>query len=115
MKHLAVSIKNVKGREWHFKLLADKTFDKIHNLEDEGNTGMTISSKYEVHFKKSEWDMVAIRHELGHVYFHMSGTVTADLTPLQVEETMCEIIGHNGPEIVMIADSISECFLNYHR
>lgn len=114
MKHLAMIQKNIKGRNWQFKLLSDRIFDKVHNPEGtENNTAMTVSSKYEVHFSKSEWNLVDIRHELLHVYFHMSNTVAADLTPLQTEETIADIFGHNGPEMCMVADSVAECFFNY--
>lgn len=115
MKHLAHIIKEIKGKQWHFKLFSDRVFDKVHNPNDEGNAGMTIFSKYEVHFSKSEWDLVDIRHELSHVYFYMSNTGSAELSALQTEETMCEIFGNHAPEMVMIADSIAECFLNYHK
>lgn len=115
MKHLAQIRKEIKGKTWHFKLLSDKVFNKIHNPNDEGNTGMTVFSKYEVHFSKSEWDLVDIRHELFHVYFHMSNTGSAGLDSSQTEETMCEIFGNHALEMIMIADNIAECFLNYDK
>lgn len=116
MKHLAAITRDIKGRSWTFKLLSDRVFDKIHNPEgDEGNTGMTIFSRYEVHFSKSEWDLVDIRHEIAHIFFFMSNTGSAELTALQTEETMCEIFGSNALEMCVHADVVAECFLNYHK
>lgn len=116
MKHLASITRNIKGREWTFKLLSDRVFDKIHNPEGtEGNTGMTIFSRYEVHFSKSEWDLIDLRHEISHIYFFMSNTGSADLSALQTEETMCEIFGTHGLEMCLLADNVAECFLNYHK
>lgn len=115
MKAMASIVIQIKGKPWTFKLVSDRVFNKVHNPEGESNTGMTVFSRYEVHFSKSEWDLVDIRHELMHVYFFMSNTGSAELDALQTEETMCEIFGHNGLEICMVADSIAECFLNYHK
>jgi len=109
----------VKGRKWRFILMTDRAFDKLHNSnEDESlnhNAAMTVPAKYEVHFPKSEWNIVDIRHELTHCYFYMSGTNSSELTPLQVEETLCEIMGKNGPELVMNADRVAECFFSYKK
>lgn len=116
MKHLAIIHRNIKGRDWIFKLLSDRVFDKLHNPEgDEGNSGMTLFNRYEVHFAKSEWDLTDIRHEISHIYFYMSNTGSAELDASQTEETMCEIFGKHGLEICVLADTISECFLNYHK
>lgn len=113
MKHLAVADIKVKGRLWKFILMTDRAFDKLHNANGGQNAAMTISTKYEVHFPKSCWDIVNIRHELGHVFYTMSSVNSSDLTPLQVEETMCSIFGSHGPEMMLIADRVAECFFNY--
>ena len=115
MKSLASITIPIKGRDWTFKLISDKQFDKAHNKEDEGNTGMTIPTQYEVHFSKSHWTIVDIRHEVGHVLKHMCNTHTADLDPGQVEELMCQIIGTYTPEIILISDRVAEKFLTYDK
>jgi len=87
---------SIKDRNWSFNLLADKTFDKLHNpVGDEHHCAMTMSNQYRVDFRKTDWCLEDIIHELGHVYKAMTETVTADLTPLQVEETMCQIMAKN--------------------
>lgn len=119
MKILASTQIKIKGRPWKFILMTDRAFDKLHNSnEDEAdnqNAAMTISTKYEVHFPKSYWNIIDIRHELTHCYYAMAGVNSSELTTLQVEETLCEIVGKDGPEIMMNADRVAECFFNYNK
>ena len=119
MKILAQIDIKIKGRKWKFLLFTDRAFDKLHNSnEDEsenGNAAMTVVSKYEVHFPKSEWNIVDIRHELTHCFYAMAGVNSSELTVKQVEETLCEIVGKDGPEMMLIADRVAECFFNYKK
>jgi hypothetical protein len=100
----------IKGRDWEFILLSDKVFDKMHNEDDGSRAGITMPNQYQCHFRKSDWSLKDIRHELGHALYHMCLTSSSDLTPEQVEETMCQIIGEHTPEIMMWCDRISEKF-----
>lgn len=102
----------VKGRDWKFMLLTDKAFNKVHNPNDENNAAMTLPTKYEVHFSKSDWNIIDIRHELGHVFYAMAEVASSNLSPDQVEETMCSIIGQNYHEIGLLSDRVAECFFN---
>lgn len=115
MKPLASIVLKIKGRNWTFLLLTDRAFNKLHNPEGESNAAMTLFTKYEVHFAKTDWSLVDIRHELGHCYYAMSQVGSSELTPSQVEETMCSIFGAHGPEMSLIADRIAECFFNYNK
>ena len=106
---------SIKGRDWAFILMTDKSFDKLYNAnenaEDNNNAAMTLTGNaYEVHFRKSDWDIVKIRHEIGHVLYRMSLVNDASHTPDQVEETFCQIIGHHGPEIELWTDRVAERF-----
>lgn len=101
---------DIKGRPWKFLLLTDRRFDKLHNEDEAGRAGITLPNQYECHFRKSDWCIADIRHELGHALFHMSLTASAGPTPDQVEELMCEIIAHHTPEIVLWSDRIAEKF-----
>lgn len=104
---------NIKGRDWTFKLLANKAFDKIHNeSENDSNVAMTIPSSYEVHFRKSDWNNATIRHELLHVLFNMSLVGSTDIKPIDVQEICAEIVGEHSPEIILWADRIAEKFHN---
>jgi len=101
---------SIKGRDWNFILLTDRRFDKLHNEDGGSRAGMTSPNQYECHFRKSDWCISDIRHELGHALFHMSLTGSSDLTPDQTEETMCEIIAHHTPEIMLWSDRVAEKF-----
>lgn len=119
MKHLTELTIQIKGRQWSFRLFTDRTFDKLHNSnpdpEDNHNAGMTVFSQYEVHFPKSEWDIVDIRHEILHVYKFMCNTGSATLDADQTEELLCEIFGNDGLEMCLFADRVAERFLNYNK
>ncbi len=119
MKHLASITLPLKGKNWTFRLFTDRAFDKMHNSsvdpDENDNAGMTVFSQYEVHFPKTEWDIVDIRHEILHIYKFMSHTGSATLDAGQTEELLCEIFGNHGLEMCMYADQVAERFLNYHK
>jgi hypothetical protein len=71
---------------------------------------MTILMTREVHFRKSDWDLLTIRHELLHVLYAMSLSGSTDLDAVQVQELCAEIVGHHTPEIVVWTDQIAEKF-----
>jgi hypothetical protein len=99
---------SIKGRDWSFKLLTDASFNKLHNYDDGDRPAVTMPQQYEVHFRKSDWTVIDIRHELGHVYYAMSDNESADPTPGQVEEQMCTIIGNYLADIAYYLDRIVE-------
>lgn len=101
---------NIKGRDWMFKLITDRQFDRLHNADGAERAGVTMVNQYECHFRKSDWAIIDLRHELGHCLYHMSLTGSSDLTPDQVEETMCQIIGYHTPDIILWSDRIAEKF-----
>lgn len=102
---------NIKGRDWKFLLMPDKRFNKIHNPDEDGNAAMTVPSTYEVHFRKSDWNVATVRHELLHVLFNMSLVGSADLSTTDVQEICAEIVAEHAIEIVLWADRISEKFI----
>lgn len=105
---------NIKGRDWTFRLMSDKNFDKLHNSnekeDDNCNVAMTLPTHYEVHFRKSDWCAKDIRHEIGHLLYSMTNTHTASHDPLQTEETFCEIIADHSAEIIFWSDLIADRF-----
>lgn len=115
MKSLKSVTISIKGTDWKFLLLSDKQFDKLHNSsgnpEEDNNVAMTMGGKTEVHFRNSDLDPITIRHELGHVLYRASLVGSSGLTSDQVEETMCEIIGHHVPDMVVWSDRILNVFL----
>ena len=108
MKEITIQI---KGRDWRFILMTDRRFDRLHNPEDEGNMAMTIEGTYEVHFRKSDWSLPAIRHELLHVLYFASLVGSTDISRDDVQEICAEIVGEHGPEICLWADRIATKFI----
>lgn len=103
---------DIKGRNWKFILMNDRRFDKLWNPgENVANVAMTVSSTYEVHFRKSDWDVIAIRHELLHVLYSASLVSSTNMSVDDVQELCAEIVGHHTLEIALWADRIAERFL----
>jgi hypothetical protein len=109
-KYKTSIVLQIKGRDWEFILMPDKTFDKLHNEDGGSRSGITLPNQYECHFRRTDWSLKDIRHELGHALYHMCLTASSGLTPDQVEETMCQIIGEHVPEIVVWTDRVAEKF-----
>ena len=99
---------NIRGRDWSFWLLNDSTFNKHHNDDGGNRPGVTMPADFQVHFRRSDWTVKDIRHELGHVFFAMYDNHSTDLTADQVEEQMCSIIGDYYADIGYFADRIIE-------
>lgn len=101
-------IVNIKGKDWKYKLLSDKTYDKLHG---DTSNGITLPDECEVHIRKSTMNSNILRHESFHVFYFSSLVETADLTALQTEEIACEIFGEHGPEMMSICDYVLNKFL----
>jgi hypothetical protein len=109
-KHELKITLQIKGRDWEFSIIPDKTFDKIHNPNDEGHSAMTLPNQYKVQFRKSDWCIKDIRHELGHVLKHMSHTGSVDLSAADMEELMCDQYASNYADVGLWTDKIAEKF-----
>lgn len=110
MKPIASIVLKIKGREWTFLLLHDKAFIKIHG---DDAMAMTIPGKYEVHFRKSDWSTVAIKHEIGHILHFASLVSSSEMSTEDIVELMCEIIGEHCEEIILWTNRVVERFLNH--
>ena len=113
MKPLTSIIIEIKGRPWVFKLLSDRAFDKLHNTEELRAAAMTIPHQYEVHFRKTDWTTICIKHEIFHCLHFASLVSSADLTVADTEELFCEIGAHHLEEILLWSNQVTEKFLNY--
>jgi hypothetical protein len=103
---------DIKGRDWKFILVPDRRYDKLYNdSEEHGSAAITLPTIREVHFRKSDWDLITIRHELLHVLYNMSLVSSTDMSIEDVQELCAEIVGHHAIEIVLWADQIAERFL----
>jgi hypothetical protein len=102
----------IKGRPWSFSLLPDKRYDKLYNTgPEDASVAMTLANQYVVHFRKSDWDIITIRHELLHVLYNMSLVSSTNMSTDDVQELCAEIVGHHTLEIALWSDRIAERFL----
>jgi hypothetical protein len=102
---------DIKGRPWKFVLLPDKRYDKLYNEDPEDmSAAITLPGIYEVHFRKSDWDIVTIRHEIMHVLYNASLVSSADLKIHDVQEICAEIVGQHASEIVVWSDRVAQRF-----
>ena len=105
---------NIKGKNWLFILLPDRSFDKQHNSdpEEEPASAITIPSIQEVHFRKTDLNPNVVAHELLHVLVQASLVGSASLSPQQVEELCCEIVGEHYAEIALWVTQILTRFMH---
>ena len=111
MKSLASITLDIKGRPWTFKLFTDKVYNKAYCTDDEESLATTLEDKYEVHFRKTGWSPITIKHELGHVLHFSSLVGSTSLTADDSIELMCDIIGAHCEEISFWSNRITERFL----
>lgn len=83
----------IQGDVWNVYLISE---DDIGILED-GDYAETDFGKKELYFRTTT--MQIVRHELVHVFVYYTYTDTADLTALQSEELMCEVISWNWDKV----------------
>lgn len=100
---------NIKGKNWHFITIADKSFDKKFPNEEgeEGETAaVTKSDENTVYIRKTKVTIPVIRHEIFHVIVFSSLIESSSLTKDQMEELSAEIVGEHASEIVLWAEQV---------
>ena len=103
---------NIKGRDWKFVVIADKTFDKKFNAipGDDDGCAITLNDDKTVFIKKSSIHLPVIRHEIMHILVFSSLVESSSLTALQMEELCCEIVGEHGQELNLWAEKVMNFF-----
>ncbi len=79
----------VNDDDWTFTIFDDKDYDKKHSPE---SCAMTIFDDYAVDFKKGQFCLEDVLHELIHVHYKYCYTDSARLTAHDIEEIFCELI-----------------------
>lgn len=90
---------NIRGQDWTVRVIDAEVFSARY---DESTAAFTVSSTKEIVFSADELNLSTVIHELTHAYFSASHITSANLSPDQVEEVMCEVIGEFGPEIIRV-------------
>jgi hypothetical protein len=113
MKSLASISLDIKGRSWNFILYPDRTYNKLHNSEEGSDScAMTLQGTREVHFRKSDFNGIAILHEIGHILHFASLVSSSEMSAHDTVELMCEIIGEHAEEMVMWKAKVLDRFLS---
>ena len=94
---------NIRSVQYMARLVNDKDFEIMH-----GSDLYAIASgkSNTMDFRASEFSLHLVTHELCHAYHFASFVETAELTPIQVEECMCEMFAAFGPELLKNANTI---------
>ena len=105
---------NIKGVTWTVKVLHNKSFKKAVRKEDADDCyGITYDdTKTIVVDKDTGKARHYLMHELMHAYMYSccTGTLSEDLTGIQVEEVACEVVALHAKEMLLIADTVLEQF-----
>lgn len=95
----------IRGQDWVIKLYTAEAF---YNKHEDSVAALTNAAEKEILFNDEELSLATVIHELTHAYFAASHVISANLTPDQVEEVMCELIGELGPEIVRVGRKLTK-------
>lgn len=83
----------IKTEEWNVYLVPETD----NHTVDEGSRAETVFQDKELYFK--ETNINTVRHELIHVYMHYTYTDTAELTALQNEEVLAEMLSYEWDNV----------------
>lgn len=99
---------NIKGNEWVVKYLTPKQFVKEAGKDQVYGAGAytTVDGSRKIVLQKGECSIGIIKHELGHAIVSESPVQSAELSPHQVEEMMCEIIEKDWGLITKLTEQI---------
>lgn len=103
----------IKGAEWTIKYLTQNQYVK-ESTKDEvyGSAAYTtIDGSRKIVLQKGETTVGIIRHELSHAIVSEAPILSAELTPHQVEEMMCEIVQKDWGLISRLTEEIIDSFL----
>lgn len=90
----------VQGENWNVYLVTEDD----HHILDDGDYAETDFEKKELYFRVTTMQIVL--HEVIHVHVYYTYTNTANLTALQNEELMCELVSWNWDKIATTAAEV---------
>lgn len=97
MKPFKVSI---KGRTWRVECYPEKElYAKFTDIRPPYGA-FSDPANHKIVFKDEYREVVPVVHELMHAYMSEMCTGSAELSPKQVEEVMCDVVAENLTDIV---------------
>lgn len=103
----------IKGYDWTVKLLTPKQYAK-EAAKDEvyGSAAYTtVDGSRKIVLQKGGTTIGIIRHEISHAIVSEAPVLSAELSPHQIEEMMCEIIQKDWGLISKLTEEIVDSFL----
>ncbi len=85
----------IKGDNWNFYLVEDD--DNV--VADSEDAAVCEFDKKEVYFRRTEIDIINVRHEVWHIYIGYCYLQTASLDSAAFEEITAELYAHEGEHI----------------
>lgn len=83
----------IKLDEWNIYLVPESD----NHIVDEDSRAETVFGDKEIYFK--ETTLNTVRHEIIHAYMHYTYTDTAELSALQNEEVMAEMLSYEWDNV----------------
>jgi len=96
-KYFKIKIKN---DPWNIYLVPESD----DTIVDEDSRAETVFKDKEIYFK--ETDIYTVRHELVHAYNHYCYVDAAQLSQLQTEEVLCEMLAYEWDNITKTIDEV---------
>jgi len=109
---MAKTTVKIKGKDWTVKLLTPKMFDKEAAKYGAYNAAAftTLDGSRTILFQKGSMTPGTIRHEILHSIIYEAPVKSADLSAMQVEEMICEIMDSDYLEYISVVEQILVAF-----
>lgn len=93
------------GDEWNVYLIEDD--DNV--ITEENAAALTKFEERELYFRKSHYNLITVKHEIGHVYFSSLYLEDTNSIPIaDIEEIVCTLISYKAEQIVSDAIKVKE-------
>lgn len=100
----------IKDIQWTFKLMADRQFNSLHSEGD--YRAITIPDSLEIHFRKSDFSLTVLRHELLHAYVHTCLISDNPEKEIDKEEICAKIWEMHLDQALILSNNIYKEFIS---
>lgn len=90
----------ILGNKWKVHVLEGDEYVRVHGDSDAAHTSPVIR---EICFNEDELSRSDVTHELVHACYAETCVSSANLTPDQVEEVMCEMFAIHGNKLLTLS------------
>lgn len=90
----------ILGSRWKVYIQEEELYVRDWGDADAAHT---LPGSREIWFNEEELTRETVTHELAHAYYAETCVESASLTPIQVEEVLCEMFGKHGNKLLTIS------------